>query len=313
MILKSRPFRLLIAGLILALLFPQARGITLALIGIGILCYASMWRGVKAATALTAAVAVAGVLAYAKWNVRSALTDIIRRAPDGIHTGEAEGKHGLIAVRVVVKAGRVEQVAITRQDENVKLKPVVEALQEVPNRIHQQNTFAVDAVTGATETSNSIREAAYNALAATVDRPPRVTWLSKAALWLGQVNLERETFFQLAIVLTVILFVDFVVQAILVTNTGQALNCMNCQACVGVCPVRRVENGVPLPMHLVTQTRLGNYKRVEELAQYCVGCGQCAAKCPNGISPINIAGSAIAAKRLRGENIPRSQPQEVIP
>ncbi|NOZ19879.1 MAG: FMN-binding protein [Planctomycetes bacterium] len=311
--LKSRPFRLLIAGVILALLFPQARGITLALIFIGILCYAPMRRSAKLAAASIAVVIAGGALACAKWNVRSAMTDIIRRAPDGVHTGEAEGKHGPIAVRVAVKSGRIEQLAIAHQDENVRLKSVVVALVEVPNRIHAQNTLAVDGITGATETSKGIREAAYNALAGTMDNPPRVTWLSKAALWLGQVNIERETFFQLAIILTVILFVDFVVQAVVVTDTGQALNCMNCQACVGVCPVRRVEDGVPLPMQLVMQTRLGNYRRVEELAQYCVGCGQCAAKCPSGISALNIAGSAIAAERLRGGHIPLQQPQEVVP
>ena len=311
--LKSRPFRLLIAGLILALLFPQARGITLALVFVGVLCYVPMRQSVKLMTALIAVVAVAGVMTYAKWNVRSALTDIIRRAPDGVHSGQAEGKHGPITVEIELASGGIECLTITEHDENMKLKSVVRALEELPSRIGQQNTLAVDAVTGATETSEGIRGAAYNAIAQKMDDPPRVTWLSKTALWLGEVDFERETFSQLAIVLTVILFVDFIVQAVLVTDTGQALNCMNCQACVGVCPVRRVEDGVPLPMHLVTQTRLGNYKRVEELAQYCVGCGLCAAKCPNGISPVNIAGSAIAAKRLREGAIPKQQPQEAVP
>lgn len=311
--LRSRPFRLLIAGTVLALLFPQARGITLALIFIGVLAYASWRMKTKLAVAAGAIVLAGGVLIYANANMRNAMTAIIARSPDGVHAGEAEGKHGPIGVSVTVKSGRIAEIAVTRQEENVQLKPVAAALAEVPGRIRRADSLAVDGVTGATETSDGIRQAAYNALAKAMPDPPRITWLSRAALFLGHVTLERETFFQLAIILAVILFVDFVVQAVLVTGTGQALNCMNCQACVGVCPVRRVENGVPLPMQLVTQTRLGNYKRVEELAQYCVACGQCAAKCPSGISPLNIAGSAIAAKRLRERPIPKPQPQEVAP
>jgi len=311
--LKRRPFRLLIAGVLLALLFPQARGITLALIGVGALCYGSLRPRAKLAIGGGAVLIVAIAVVCARWNVHSAMTKIVARAADGTYTGQAEGKHGPIDVDIEVRAGRIQSVAITRHDENTKLEPVVSALAELPGRIRTGNSLAVDAVTGATETSDGIRMAAYNALAATMPDPPRVRWISRAVLFLTHADLGRETFFQLAIVVTVILFVDFVVQAVLVTNTGQALNCMNCQACVGVCPVRHVEGDVPLPMQLVTQTRLGNYKRVEELAQYCVGCGLCAAKCPNGISPLNIAGSAIEAKRRREAEDIGTQPQEVVP
>ena len=38
---------------------------------------------------------------------------------------------------------------------------------------------------------------------------------------------------------------------------------------------------------------LGNFEHVRELAKYCVGCGQCAAKCPAGLSGPSVAAGAI--------------------
>lgn len=306
--LQSRRFRLLIAGIVLALLFPQGRGIVVAVIFIGALAYSRLSRRATFIACAVAAVLAGLVMGYAKWNMRMAMTAIITQSPDGRYQGESRGKHGPIGVALTVKSGRVEDLLVTRHEENDKLKPVAAALRQVPERICRANSLSVDAVTGATETSDGIRGAAYRALARAMANPPRVTWLSRAALWVGQAQWERETLFELAIIFTVILFADFVFQGAIVPNTGQALNCMNCQACVGVCPVRRVEDGVPLPMHLVTQTRIGNYARVEELAQYCVGCGKCAAKCLNGISPLNIAGSAVAAKRRRASALAGRSP-----
>ena len=107
---------------------------------------------------------------------------------------------------------------------------------------------------------------------------------------------------QLCIVLSGVLFFDLVLQSILVRNTGEALNCMKCQACVGVCPVGRLKDGRPLPMSMVLAARLGDYAEVEELARHCVGCGFCAARCPIGISAPNVAGRTIESMRTANGN-----------
>ena len=68
---------------------------------------------------------------------------------------------------------------------------------------------------------------------------------------------------------------------------------MDCQTCVGTCPVKRAE-GRLFPMEMVLRARLGDYDTVMSLSKYCVGCARCAAKCPAGISAPSVA-SAVAA------------------
>jgi Fe-S oxidoreductase len=97
----------------------------------------------------------------------------------------------------------------------------------------------------------------------------------------------------MAIVFIVFLLFDYSLQSILKKDTGQSLVCYNCQTCVGACPVKMVE-GLPYPMTMVLETRLGNYTRVVELAHYCVGCGRCAGKCPAGISAPRLAAAAVS-------------------
>jgi len=87
-------------------------------------------------------------------------------------------------------------------------------------------------------------------------------------------------------------------QPALVSGTGQALNCYNCQTCVGVCPVKIVD-GEPYPMTMILATRLGDYEKVKRLAKYCVACSRCAGKCPVGDSGPSIAAAAISYMRRK--------------
>ena len=111
-------------------------------------------------------------------------------------------------------------------------------------------------------------------------------------------SLWAESFYRLrknrialaSLIFIILLTFDFSIQPVLAPGTGQSLNCYNCQACVGVCPVKMVD-GDPFPMIMVLEARLGNFERVAELAEYCVGCGKCAAKCPIGNSGPLIASS----------------------
>ena len=110
-------------------------------------------------------------------------------------------------------------------------------------------------------------------------------------------NFSRFTFNAIAIVFIVFLLFDYSLQSVLRKDTGQSLVCYNCQTCVGACPVKMVE-GVPYPMTMVLETRLGNYSRVLELARYCVGCGRCAGKCPAGISAPRLAAAAVGHVKI---------------
>ena len=100
----------------------------------------------------------------------------------------------------------------------------------------------------------------------------------------------------LAILFSIILVFDYSLQPALVKGTGQALNCYNCQTCVGVCPVKIVD-GEPYPMTMILAARLGDYDKVLKLSKYCVACSRCAGKCPVGDSGPSIASAAVSYLR----------------
>jgi len=81
---------------------------------------------------------------------------------DGIYKGEAKGYKGPIEVEVKVKDGKIASVKILKQKEN---QPGT-ALTEIPAKIVKGNgPDGIDAITGATFTSNGIMNAVKAALA----------------------------------------------------------------------------------------------------------------------------------------------------
>jgi len=69
------------------------------------------------------------------------------------------------------------------------------------------------------------------------------------------------------------------------------LTCFGCNNCTKTCPQDL------LVMDFVSDALRGDYEKVHEKSFDCVLCGLCAARCPQGIQPYNIA---LAARRLRG-------------
>ena len=104
-------------------------------------------------------------------------------------------------------------------------------------------------------------------------------------------RLDMTTWNALAILFCIVLVFDYTLQPVLVKGTGQALNCYNCQTCVGVCPVKIVD-GEPYPMTMILAARLGDYEKVKYLSKFCVACSRCAGKCPVGDSGPSIAAAA---------------------
>lgn len=81
---------------------------------------------------------------------------------DGTYTGEAQGRNDIIRVSVTVTDGQISDVEVTEQDETPEYAGP--ALEQMPDLIVDNNSTDVDAISGATITSDAIKEAVDNAL-----------------------------------------------------------------------------------------------------------------------------------------------------
>jgi uncharacterized protein with FMN-binding domain/predicted oxidoreductase len=72
----------------------------------------------------------------------------------GTYTAKANGKNGEITVQVVIANDKIGSVTVLNQQESVGISDG--ALQTVPSAVVEGQTISVDAVSGATETSNAI-------------------------------------------------------------------------------------------------------------------------------------------------------------
>lgn len=80
---------------------------------------------------------------------------------DGTYEGEATGME-TIKVSVEVKDGEIASVEVTEQNESPGYSEP--ALEKIPGAIVEKNSTDVDAVSGATVTSEGIKDAVNNAL-----------------------------------------------------------------------------------------------------------------------------------------------------
>lgn len=81
---------------------------------------------------------------------------------DGAYTGTGSGRNGEITVELTVKAGKLATVNVVRHGETAGISDA--ALARVPAEIVAQQSTAVDAVTGATMTSEGIKAAVADAI-----------------------------------------------------------------------------------------------------------------------------------------------------
>ena len=84
------------------------------------------------------------------------------RFPAGTYTGTAQGKNGDVTVEVTLSDSAITDVKVTEQSETEGIADG--ALETVPKEIVDSQSLSVDAVSGATITSNAIIEAAKAAL-----------------------------------------------------------------------------------------------------------------------------------------------------
>lgn len=84
------------------------------------------------------------------------------RYQDGVYTGEANGFGGTVKVEVVIELGKINKISIL--DASKEDPAYVTMAQEVIEDMLSSQTVEVDAVSGATFTSNGIINAVANAL-----------------------------------------------------------------------------------------------------------------------------------------------------
>ncbi len=213
-------------------------------------------------------------------------------AVDGIHKGTGQGPRGATEVFVTVQAGKILNITIGNYLDAASIDR--EAIDSVRQIILARNSLDLNPdLIDRTPAIRGFYDAVSNALWIADPGFPGMHPLARLTYFFTSHHFSRFTFNALAIVFIVFLLFDYSLQSILRKDTGQSLVCYNCQTCVGACPVKMVE-GVPYPMTMVLETRLGNYRRVAELARYCVGCSRCAGKCPAGISAPRLAAAAVS-------------------
>ena len=99
---------------------------------------------------------------------------------DGTYTGSGKGMMGNIEVSVTVEGGKITAVEVTSQSETAGISDP--ALETIPQAIVDAQSWEVDAVAGATFTSNGIMEAVKNAITGeglTPRKSPRRSPLSR--------------------------------------------------------------------------------------------------------------------------------------
>ena len=83
---------------------------------------------------------------------------------DGVYTQTAEGKNGSFDVTVTIEDGSIKSVEIGDNDETESKGGV--AIEELPDEIVEAQSYDVDAVSGATVTSEAIEDAVARCLEA---------------------------------------------------------------------------------------------------------------------------------------------------
>lgn len=309
----ERPWRLIILIIITAFAFVYGRLILFTLLGLLILISAirtyivhkkSYFMTIIPAVLIVLILGIYYIVDFQKvaTYVKDHYPFDLEMVDDGVYEGVGYGLRGPIKVQVEVKEAKIAAIEIIQHQE------MINALQGLPEQMVQANRLDVELIPptihGSIETTEGFREAATNAILAGIPDRPQFNMITQILNEFSKFRLDMTTWNTLAILFCIVLVFDYTLQPTLVSGTGQALNCYNCQSCVGVCPVKIVD-GEPYPMTMILATRLGDYSKVMRLAKYCVACSRCAGKCPVGDSGPSIAAAAIsyARKKKLKENL----------
>jgi ferredoxin len=216
---------------------------------------------------------------------------------DGTYEGTGQGLRGPIKVKTVFEDGKIRDIEVLQHQE------AISALDGLKEQILEKDALYGELVPatihGSIQATEGYREAVINSLWKGIPEKPHFSRITQILNHFTKFRLDMTTWNALAILFCIALVLDYTLQPVLVRGTGQALNCYNCQTCVGVCPVKEVD-GEPYPMNMILAARLGDYEKVKRMSKYCVACSRCAGKCPVGDSGPSIAAAANAElKRMK--------------
>ena len=306
-LISSRPWRFAMLALVVALIFSEARLLTLALLA-AFLILAAVHAFRKNSFFLTVLVVlcVIGLSLHivSMIDAGRALDYMAAHTPpdpasarDGTYKGVGQGPRGPTEVNVTVQAGTIREIKLGNYLDAISIDR--EAIDSVKDIVLARNSLDLSPdLIDRTPAIRGFYDALSNALWTADPGFPGISGVTRLTYFFTRHGFSRFTFNAIAIVFIVFLLFDYSLQSVLRKDTGQSLVCYNCQTCVGACPIKMVE-GVPYPMTMVLETRLGNYPRVVELARYCVGCGRCAGKCPAGISAPRLAAAAVGHTKTK--------------
>ncbi len=302
LILSSRPCRFAILAFVVALIFSGGRLLTLSLMIVFLIIAAvGAWNKNHLFLSSLILLCGAGIIlhVFSLIDASRARSYMAAHTPpdpasaaDGIHQGIGQGPRGPTEVFVTVQAGKIRDIVLGNYLDALSIDR--ENIDSVRRIILARNSIDLNPdLMDRTPAIRGFYDAVSNALWNADPGFPGISRLARLTYFFTSHRFSRFTFNAMAVLFIVFLVFDYSLQSILRKDTGQSLVCYNCQTCVGACPVKMVE-GVPYPMTMVLETRLGNYQRVVELARYCVGCGRCAGKCPAGISAPMLAAAAVS-------------------
>ncbi len=303
----ERPWRLAILMIIAAFAFVYGRMILFALLGLLIFISAiktyiihkkSYFMIIIAAILALVILGIYYLVDYQKvaTYIKNQYPFDLELVDNGVYEGVGQGLRGPIKVKVEIEDAKIKDIQIDQHQE------MINALKGLPEQIIEANRLDVELVPptihGAIETTEGFREAVTNAVLTGIPDRPQFNLVTQVINRFSKFRFGMTTWNALAILFCIVLVFDYTLQPSLVSGTGQALNCYNCQTCVGVCPVKIVD-GEPYPMTMILATRLGDYDKVIRLAKYCVACSRCSGKCPVGDSGPTIAAAAISYARKK--------------
>ena len=208
---------------------------------------------------------------------------------DGTYEGTAMGLRGPIKTKVTIQESKILNIETIQHQEAISALNGLEEQLITPNRLDAE--LIPPTIHGSIEATEGYREAVIQALWKGVPEKPEFSTVTQILHQFSRFRFDMTTWNALAILFCIVLVFDYTLQPVLVRGTGQALNCYNCQTCVGVCPVKNVD-GEPYPMNMILAARLGDYEKVKYLSKFCVACSRCAGKCPVGDSGPSIAAAA---------------------
>lgn len=93
----------------------------------------------------------------------SFLTSCGKLRKTGTYEGKGQGRNGEIKVSVTINSnGEIENIEVLEHEEN---KEFIEAsFSKIRNKMIEQNTYDIDVISGATDTSKGLIEAVKNAV-----------------------------------------------------------------------------------------------------------------------------------------------------